>query len=84
MPVSPMWDDEPARGSGICAACAHVVDDGPVQWIPRMTGPDIRIVVHDPGHCLPGTTDSRLDTDPVRPGWARPHTGHPSTTGGST
>ncbi|MGW4039270.1 hypothetical protein ACWEIM_23840 [Streptomyces sp. NPDC004778] len=59
MPVSPMWDDEPTRGSGICAACSHVVDDGPVQWIPRMSMPDIRIVVHDDGRCLPGTTDSR-------------------------
>ncbi|MEU3836155.1 hypothetical protein [Streptomyces microflavus] len=53
-----MWDDTPSRGAGLCAGCGHVVDDGPVRWIPRMTGPDIRIVIHDPGRC-PTVPDTR-------------------------
>lgn len=64
--MSPMWDDTPSRGPGICAGCGHVVDEGPVRWIPRMTGPDIRIVIHDPGHCLPAT-DSRPAARPGGP-----------------
>ncbi|WP_406488999.1 hypothetical protein [Streptomyces phaeochromogenes] len=52
--VSPMWDDEPERAAGTCVACGLHTDDGIVRWLPRMSGPDVRLIVHaEAGECTP-------------------------------
>ncbi|MET9516427.1 hypothetical protein [Streptomyces sp. NPDC002994] len=62
--MSPMWDEEPERGSGTCAACDQHTNNGTVRWVPRASFPDIRIVTHaDPADCRPAAatpTDFRL------------------------
>jgi hypothetical protein len=46
-----MWD-EPEHGAGVCSACGEHTETGLVHWVPRMSAPDIRVVVHaDPADC---------------------------------
>ena len=87
LPMSPMWDDEPSTGSGICASCGHFAKNGRVHWVPRVSGPDIRTVTHtDPGECppAPDPTDSRPTADSLQAGRARPRSGGRPTAGGHT
>ena len=44
--MSPMWDNEPQYSAGLCAACGIHTEDGIVRWLPRMSGPDVRLIVH--------------------------------------
>ncbi|MER6531366.1 hypothetical protein [Streptomyces sp. NPDC001508] len=44
--MSPMWDDREERDSGTCCACGIHTDDGIVRWLPRSSGPDVRLIVH--------------------------------------
>ncbi|WP_328449872.1 hypothetical protein OG780_19350 [Streptomyces sp. NBC_00386] len=44
--MSPMWDNEPEYDAGICIACGRHTDDGVVRWLPRASGPDVRLIVH--------------------------------------
>ncbi|MGW1892160.1 hypothetical protein ACWCP6_18150 [Streptomyces sp. NPDC002004] len=44
--MSPMWDNEPEQAEGICVACGVYTDEAIVRWLPRMSGPDVRLVVH--------------------------------------
>ncbi|MER5914982.1 hypothetical protein ABT124_32095 [Streptomyces sp. NPDC001982] len=41
-----MWDNEPEHVAGICVACGIHTDDGIVRWLPRMSGADVRLIVH--------------------------------------
>lgn len=52
--MSPMWDNEPEYGAGYCAACGLHTDKGIVRWLPRMSGADVRLILHaDPDECAP-------------------------------
>ncbi len=46
IPVSPMWDNEPELAEGICVACGAYTDKAIVRWLPRMSGADVRLIVH--------------------------------------
>ncbi|GGT44704.1 hypothetical protein GCM10010271_55960 [Streptomyces kurssanovii] len=79
-----MWDTEPEPGAGTCAACGVGTDDGRAQWIPRMSGPDVRIIVHaDSADCRPPVAaPHRLPSAPVHTaqrGRVRPRPEAPST-----
>ncbi|MEY9997869.1 hypothetical protein ABIE67_010255 [Streptomyces sp. V4I8] len=59
--VSPMWDDREERDAGICCACGVHTADGIVRWMPRSSGPDVRLIVHARGEdCTPPETDPPL------------------------
>jgi hypothetical protein len=52
--MSPMWDAEPQRDSGPCAACGQHAENGIVRWIARQSTADIRLIFHeDPEQCPP-------------------------------
>jgi hypothetical protein len=56
--VSPMWDDEPEHAAGTCAACGQHTDNGVVRWVTRLSGPDIRLIIHTtPTQCTPIAVD---------------------------
>ncbi|MFF0222759.1 hypothetical protein [Streptomyces sp. NPDC004629] len=60
--MSPMWDDREERDSGTCCACGMHTDDGIVRWLPRSSGPDVRLIVHARSEdCTP-----RESTPPLR------------------
>lgn len=44
--MSPMWDNEPEHDAGICVACGIRTENGIVRWLPRASGPDVRLLVH--------------------------------------
>lgn len=47
-----MWDPEPERATGMCASCGLHTDNGIVHVVPRVSGPDVRLVIHaDPDDC---------------------------------
>jgi hypothetical protein len=49
-----MWDNEPEPAEGICVACGVHTNNGIVRWLPRMSGPDVRLIVHAEGNeCWP-------------------------------
>jgi hypothetical protein len=49
-----MWDNCEERDAGICCACGIHTDDGIVRWLPRTSGPDVRLIVHARGKdCTP-------------------------------
>ena len=79
--MSPMWDDEPERDAGACAACGSHTAEGIVRYLPRASGPDVRLIVHahaqDCATKLPPAPNSR-GGGPV------PRSGHEPTTGGKT
>lgn len=67
--VSPMWDSQEERAPGFCCACGVHTDDGIVRWMPRGSGPDVRLIVHARGEeCTPPD-----DVPPLR--LARRHAG---------
>ncbi|AVH58969.1 hypothetical protein C4B68_28015 [Streptomyces dengpaensis] len=41
-----MWDNEDERAAGTCVACGQHTADGIVRWLPRASGPDVRLIVH--------------------------------------
>lgn len=41
-----MWDNEAEHAAGICVACGQHTADGIVRWLPRASGPDVRLIVH--------------------------------------
>ncbi|MFI6468740.1 hypothetical protein ACIBL5_00505 [Streptomyces sp. NPDC050516] len=50
--MSPMWDQEDEHASGVCAACQKHTDNGIVRWLPRMSAPDVRLIIcADPDAC---------------------------------
>lgn len=62
--MSPMWDNEPEYASGLCVACGIHTDKGIVRWLPRMSGPDVRLILHTaPDECTP-----REPAEPLRLG----------------
>lgn len=66
-PLMPMWDDEPEYGAGACARCGEELARGRVYWIPRASGPDIRIVLHSvqsdcPAGAAPSAPPLRIST----------------------
>jgi hypothetical protein len=49
-----MWDNESEQAAGICVACGLHTDDGIVRWLPRVSGADVRLIVHANGEdCTP-------------------------------
>ncbi|WP_159100204.1 hypothetical protein [Streptomyces lunaelactis] len=66
--MSPMWDP-PEHGAGDCSACGQHTDNGLVHWVPRMSAPDVRLVIHgEPADCRPpAATPHRLPSAPVHP-----------------
>ncbi|WP_369243655.1 hypothetical protein [Streptomyces sp. R41] len=60
--MSPMWDDKPEHTEGICVACGQHTDNGIVRWLPRTSGPDVRLIVHAEGNeCWP-----KQPVEPIR------------------
>ncbi|MEU6347037.1 hypothetical protein ABZ883_39540 [Streptomyces sp. NPDC046977] len=56
--MSPMWDGEPEHAAGTCAACGHHTEDGVVRRVTRLSGPDIRLVIHAGSkQCTPVSVD---------------------------
>jgi hypothetical protein len=61
----PMWDDEPEKGPGTCVRCYRYVKNGRVHSIARISGPDVRIVLHaNPDDCEPVTPSTTRRTTP--------------------
>lgn len=61
--MSPMWDHEEEHDSGTCAACQKPVEHGIVRWLPRMSNPDVRLILHPEGDeaCTPSPcTEPRM------------------------
>ncbi|MEU9285951.1 hypothetical protein AB0D57_14805 [Streptomyces sp. NPDC048275] len=44
--MSPIWDNEPEHAEGVCVACGVHTNHGIVRWLPRISGPDVRLIVH--------------------------------------
>ncbi|MET9362186.1 hypothetical protein ABZX93_14850 [Streptomyces sp. NPDC006632] len=47
-----MWDQEDEHTEGVCVACNKYTGDGLVRWLPRLSAPDVRLVIcADPAVC---------------------------------
>ncbi|WP_331448016.1 hypothetical protein [Streptomyces xanthochromogenes] len=50
--MSPMWDQADEHAAGVCVACHKYTDDGLVRWLPRLSAPDVRLIIcADPKAC---------------------------------
>lgn len=66
--MSPAWDMESPRASGVCAHCGHWTDDGITHWIPRQSGPEVSVIVcADPAACAPPPRSSQPRRHPTGP-----------------
>lgn len=53
--MSPMRDSEDEHAAGVCVACYKHTDNGLVRWLPRLSAPDVRLIIcADPKACSSG------------------------------
>ncbi|MFF9324056.1 hypothetical protein ACF1AY_04985 [Streptomyces sp. NPDC014776] len=66
--MSPMWDGEPQRTEGVCVACGAYTTDAVVRWVSRVSGPDVRLIVHAKADdCVPAAPVQPLRLARLRP-----------------